>query len=293
MRATVTSNLTTQPARRIPTNAPTTRNDDQEEQARDGHHRHRGVVVDAVEHLGDQRELGGAPRDVPSWRRTLLRFAIGPSPGGYRPPPPDRPVAQAPPVMVHVATLPVTERSVRPATLNSVIHDPRRVLPEGWARATSRGFGPFTTELTLEGRDGVRAVWSSRHHRKRSSSPIGSTWWAPRAIGWWMGVLFAIGSACFAVAASPPSPPRSGPTTDNAIYFIGSIFFTTAGLLQYGQVVGADDPALAEPGTDCAVWPPGHPTGSTGWRQPSRPLGTVFFNISTGHALTTSATSRR
>jgi hypothetical protein len=172
-----------------------------------------------------------------------------------------------------------------------VIHDPRQALPEGWAADTTRGFGPFTTELTMVGRDGLRAVWNSRHHRKRSTSPDGSTWWAPHALGWWMGVLFAIGSACFALAAVPSFASRVGVTTDNTVFFVGSIFFTTAGLLQYGQVVGADDPALSGAGSRLrrlASWSPHR----IDWLAAAvQSIGTVFFNISTGHALTTSATS--
>ena len=172
-----------------------------------------------------------------------------------------------------------------------MIHDPRRVLPDGWTAAASRGFGPFTTELTMESSSGLRAVWSSRHHRKRSSTPGGSTWWAPRALGWWMAVLFAIGSACFAVAAVPTLAFQLGATGDDIIYFVGSIFFTTAGLLQYAQVVGADDPALSGAGPRLrrlATWSPHR----IDWLAATvQTLGTLFFNISTGHALTTAATS--
>jgi hypothetical protein len=55
---------------------------------------------------------------------------------------------------------------------------------------------------------------------------------APDRAGWWMGVLFAAGSTCFAVAsfasqwASAPRP-AIGPT-----FFAGSIFFTTAAFVQ-------------------------------------------------------------
>jgi len=172
-----------------------------------------------------------------------------------------------------------------------MIHDPRRALPDGWARTASRGFGPFTTELTLIREDGVEAVWNSRHHRKRSASPVGSTWWAPRAIGWWMGVLFAIGSACFAVAALPGFASAVGAVTDDTVYVVGSLFFTTAGLLQYGQVVGADDPTLHGAGPRLrrlASWEPHR----IDWLAAAvQSVGTVFFNISTIHALTTTATS--
>ncbi len=172
-----------------------------------------------------------------------------------------------------------------------MIHDWRRSPPEGWEAVAARGFGPFTTELTLVGRDGVRAVWDSRHLRKRSTTPDERTWWAPHALGWWMAVLFAIGSACFAVAAVPGLATTVGGTTDNAIYFVGSLFFTTAGLLQYAQVVGADDAALHGAGARLrrlATWSPHR----IDWLAAAvQTLGTLFFNVSTGHALTVSVTS--
>jgi hypothetical protein len=31
----------------------------------------------------------------------------------------------------------------------------------------------------------------------------GSTWWAPGAIGWWIGFLFMVGAAGFAAGATP------------------------------------------------------------------------------------------
>ena len=161
-----------------------------------------------------------------------------------------------------------------------MIHDPRLSTPEGWVTEARRGFGPFTTELTLVGGGGHKAVWDSRHHRKRSTAD-GSTWWAPQTLGWWMGVLFATGSACFAGAALPFVAQHVGSTADNWIYFVGSIFFTTAGLLQYGQVVGVDDPALS--GTAAylrrlATWSPHR----IDWLAATvQSVGTVFFNIST------------
>ena len=170
-----------------------------------------------------------------------------------------------------------------------MIHDPRHSAPEGWVTEARRGFGPFTTELTLVGGVGRRAVWDSRHHRKRSTVD-GSTWWAPQTLGWWMGVLFAIGSACFAGAALPTVAQHVGSTADNWIYFVGSIFFTTAGLLQYGQVVGVDDPALSGMAAylrRLATWSPHR----IDWLAAAvQSVGTVFFNISTAHAISTTAT---
>ena len=54
--------------------------------------------------------------------------------------------------------------------------------------------GPFVTYVERVRPDGVIARWDSRRHRKHQGAlTAGSTWWAPRARGWWIGVLFAVG----------------------------------------------------------------------------------------------------
>jgi hypothetical protein len=57
-------------------------------------------------------------------------------------------------------------------------------------------------------------------------------WWRPAAADWWMGVLFAIGSTCFALASfasqwASVTRPGIGVT-----FFVGSVFFTTAAFVQ-------------------------------------------------------------
>ena len=47
-----------------------------------------------------------------------------------------------------------------------------------------------------------------------------------------MGVLFAIGSLCFAIGAMPLYAEWVDVTIDGLTFFVGSIFFTTAALLQ-------------------------------------------------------------
>ncbi len=120
-------------------------------------------------------------------------------------------------------------------------------VPEGWRRLGSRGFGPFVTRQVFRLPDGTHLLWDSRWHRKHAGRvPGGSTWWAPFAMAWWMGVLFAIGSICFALGSFPPYATAVGATPDNITYFIGSIFFTTASFLQYMEVASTPTD-LAEP----------------------------------------------
>ncbi len=113
--------------------------------------------------------------------------------------------------------------------------------PEGWSRGAARGWGPFVTREEFRRADGVVTVWESRWHRKHSGgASSGSTWWAPRALGWWIAVLFAVGSACFGVAAFPPFAVAVGTNVDNLTYFIGSLFFTVAAFLLYVETASTD-----------------------------------------------------
>ena len=86
-----------------------------------------------------------------------------------------------------------------------------------------------------------------------------------RSKTWWAGVLFIIGSSCFAVGPFPGFLQLVGPTADAAVFFIGSIFFTSASTVQY--LDSRSGPRL--------VW----------WAAVVQLAGTVFFNISTGSAL--------
>ena len=158
-------------------------------------------------------------------------------------------------------------------------------LHGGWQEVATRGFGPFVTERTLDWEDGTVTRWESRRARKRAHSPGGSTWWAPRALGWWIAVLFAIGSTCFAVAAVPTVASGVGTRTDNLVYFVGSLFFTTAGLLLYAQVVGVDAPGVERSGSRMRRLWVFQPRRIDWLAAVVQSLGTLFFNVSTGHAL--------
>ena len=149
----------------------------------------------------------------------------------------------------------------------------------------SRGLGPFVTERTLQLADGTVARWDSRRERKRARTVAESTWWAPQALGWWIAVLFAIGSACFAAAAVPALADAVGTRTDNLIYFVGSLFFTTAGLLLYAQVVGADAPGITGARTRLRCLLVVRPRRIDWLAAVIQSAGTLFFNLSTGHAL--------
>jgi hypothetical protein len=95
---------------------------------------------------------------------------------------------------------------------------------------------------------------------------VSRAWWRPRSATWWVGVLFAIGSACFLVGPFPGFVELVGSKIDGLVFFVGSIFFTAAATL---QLVGA---GIAGRGLD---W----------WSSAVQVAGTIFFNISTFDAL--------
>ena len=77
----------------------------------------------------------------------------------------------------------------------------------------------------------------------------------------WMGLQFLVGSACFAGASVVAQWGSAPVKTLAAVYFIGSLFFTSAAAMQFAQ-------------------------GGPGRRASLIQLaGTIFFNLSTLHSL--------
>ena len=117
-----------------------------------------------------------------------------------------------------------------------------------------------------------------------STSPI-VRWWAPGRADWQVAAAFAVGASCFAVGALPVYASSVGARAVGVTYFVGSLFFTTAALLQVllsAGVIRADE----------------RPRVSIQWRRrvraPDRAdwwagvvqfVGTLMFNISTFAAL--------
>ena len=89
----------------------------------------------------------------------------------------------------------------------------------------------------------------------------------PRAVDWWIGVLFAVGSACFAAGSAPGYTDLVGAAADATTFFVGSLFFTTAAGLQVGQ-----------------AWRATGPHGLDWWASAVQFAGTLFFNLSTFNA---------
>jgi hypothetical protein len=139
-------------------------------------------------------------------------------------------------------------------------------------------------------------AWTARRLRKQRSlldTGRGSTWWAPGAVGWWIGVLFAAGSVCFALGAAPGYVDAVGVAADGVTFFVGSIFFTVAALLQYLEVANA---AHHLPGTEAPErrrWVSWQPHDLGWWAAVVQLAGTLLFNISTFDAMAEHLSARQ
>ena len=144
--------------------------------------------------------------------------------------------------------------------------------------------GPFLTYVERVRPDGVVARLDSRRHRKHPEGALatGSTWWAPRARGWWIAVLFAVGSLLFALGAVPGYASAVGARSDAVTFFIGSLFFTAAAFLSYREAV---DAGPRTPGSAHRHFFVYQPHRIDWWATAVQLAGTVFFNVSTGVAM--------
>jgi YrhK-like protein len=179
-------------------------------------------------------------------------------------------------------------------------------VPEGWELASADGPGPFVTSEVLRRPDGGEVRWRSRAHRKGRTASAGVTragedgepvWWRPHRRSWWMSVLFALGSLCFAVAAVAAQWASSSRPVIGVTFFVGSIFFTSASYLQYSEAVNVErglERRAGRPRWKPVSWEPAR----IDWLAAAVQLvGTVFFNITTftgmKHGLSTGQSNRR
>lgn len=168
-------------------------------------------------------------------------------------------------------------------------------------RHTAHGPGPFITwvETEIDGRHGVQ---TSRRLRKRlapianAASPLDAgaglrhDWlqlWAPARLGWWIAVLFMVGAALFAIGGVRATWPDDAglkwidSRMINPIFFVGSIFFTSAAYLQFYEALNGD---ISNTGGTRRFF---------GWRPRNlgylaalvQFIGTLLFNLNTGDAL--------
>jgi hypothetical protein len=186
---------------------------------------------------------------------------------------------------------------------------PRVPAGEGWQLLQSDGAGPFISRVVRRLPDGSLHTWISRRHRKggglRRRVAAGtpeterriSAWpdlWAPAEPGWWISVLFMVGSACFAAAGFAGLAPGAvskalqDATVINRVFFVGSLFFTAAAYLQLLEASNADRRAALADGempTQPFRWFAWQPR-RIGWLSAFvQFVGTLLFNLNTLDAL--------
>jgi hypothetical protein len=200
--------------------------------------------------------------------------------------------------------------SIRAASKLSPMVSVTENLEENATRVIHRSLGFFVTQLVEHLPEGGLRISHSRWHRKglppielaRDGStlqvaPAANPWlklWEPRKLAWWIAILFAIGSAFFAMGSFAASWPQYCPamlahgSIVNTIFFVGSLFFTTAAGLQLEEAINGD---VADIGTSTRAhrprwrwfaWKPQNAGYSAGFIQFA---GTLLFNINTADAM--------
>ena len=158
--------------------------------------------------------------------------------------------------------------------------------PTALLEVEHKGYGPFTTGRVLRREDGAELEFSAWHHRKGygliDRSPTAPSdhvdWWAPSRRDWWIAVLFMVGSACFAIGSVPMAASALG-SAAAWIFFVGSLFFTSAAYLQYYEASNEGD-ALDGTGRSRHLF--GIKRESLGWwASLIQLLGTLAFNVTT------------
>lgn len=86
----------------------------------------------------------------------------------------------------------------------------------------------------------------------------------------WIAAGFAIGSACFFIGPFPGFVQLVGEGADAAVFFAGSIFFTVAALMELREGTLRQRRRFS---------------GAPWWSAAIQFIGTLFFNLSTFHAL--------
>lgn len=128
-------------------------------------------------------------------------------------------------------------------------------FPNDWEHLGSEKFGPFTTRIVHRRPDGEMDVRTSRRQRKNfgPAAPEGTKkqrptlfLWRPHSFNWWISVLFMIGSFHFISGSVLILVGSENTYLIDAIYFIGSIFFTAAGYSQYNQAINASDSVITD-----------------------------------------------
>ena len=166
--------------------------------------------------------------------------------------------------------------------------------------------GIFITRVVEHLSDGRQRVSHSRWHRKGlppveigrdgvgvRAALVANPWlhlWAPGRLAWWIAVLFIIGSSCFALGSFASNWPQYLPpgfkdsSVINMVFFVGSLFFTSAAWLQLLEAINGDVADIGTPERSWRwfAWKPHNAGYSASLIQF---IGTVLFNFNTADAM--------
>ena len=159
--------------------------------------------------------------------------------------------------------------------------------PAEWVLEERRKVGPFVTRERYALPDGSHRTWNSRRHRKTGRPEehregVARPWWRPGLIGWWVAFLFMIGSVAFVLGPFPPYDAAVSASTVAMTYFVGSLFFTSAGYLQFVQTINAAPEGEVPRRHRLLAW---QPHRIDWWSAAVQSLGTLAFNRSTFNAM--------
>jgi hypothetical protein len=166
----------------------------------------------------------------------------------------------------------------------------------------SIGPWPFITRRVYRQENGKQVIWQSRHHRKqlkpnvlrliKIEKVLWQCLWMPKQLNWWIGLIFALGSLLFMLGSLFSLAPLLAKalslqtTTVNALFFAGSIPFTTAAYLQLFQVANAGKLSAQSPHVfRRIIWFGWYPK-DIGWLSCALQfIGTILFNFNTFDAM--------
>jgi hypothetical protein len=153
------------------------------------------------------------------------------------------------------------------------------------------GFLGFPTRIRYQLTNMEQVEWVSRRSRKRRRLPFtGQTraWWESERISQWMCVLFMIGSFAFAAGALLCFDLSLPVIVPSVIFFVGSLFFTSAAYLQFLEATNVPDTSAisARAGeTNQARYFAWEPDRIDWWSTITQLVGTLYFNFSTFNAM--------
>ena len=98
-------------------------------------------------------------------------------------------------------------------------------------------------------------------------------------LSWWISVLFMIGASLFALACVLFLQDFSNVFLNGIVFFVGSIFFTSAAYCQYFQVINSS--LTINNKNKKIIWFTFHSTNKGYWTAFTQWVGTLFFNVNT------------